>query len=212
MTQVQKLSVMKITTTQKAVKRCFDIVVALLSLIVLTPLILIGWLAARISSRASGFFVQQRIGLNGVPFPLFKLRTMRVMENVDTTVTARNDCRITPVGAVLRKLKIDELPQLLNVLLGHMSLVGPRPDVPGFADQLEGDDRIILTIRPGITGPASITFRNEEEILADVDDPEEYNRQVIWPEKVRLNKDYIQNYSLLGDIKFLWQTVAGSRS
>ena len=125
--------------------------------------------------------------------------------------TADGDQRITKTGRILRKLKIDELPQLFNVLLGQMSLVGPRPDVPGFADQLAGDDRIILSIRPGITGPASIAFRNEEEILAAVDDPEVYNREVIWPEKVAINKQYVQTQSLLGDVKLILQTVVGTR-
>ena len=128
-----------------------------------------------------------------------------------TNVTADGDQRITKTGRILRKLKIDELPQLFNVLLGQMSLVGPRPDVPGFADQLTGDDRIILSIRPGITGPASIAFRNEEEILASVDDPETYNREVIWPEKVAINKQYVQSQSLLGDVKLILQTVVGTR-
>ena len=126
-------------------------------------------------------------------------------------MTADGDQRITKTGRILRKLKIDELPQLFNVLLGQMSLVGPRPDVPGFADQLTGDDRIILSIRPGITGPASIAFRNEEEILASVDDPETYNREVIWPEKVAINKQYVQSQSLLGDVKLILQTVVGTR-
>ena len=117
--------------------------------------------------------------MNGKQFPLLKLRSMRVIAGSQTNVTADGDQRITKTGRMLRKLKIDELPQLFNVLLGQMSLVGPRPDVPGFADQLTGDDRIILSIRPGITGPASIAFRNEEEILASVDDPETYNLSLI---------------------------------
>ena len=147
--------------------------------------------------------------MNGKQFPLLKLRSMRVIAGSQTNVTADGDQRITKTGRILRKLKIDELPQLFNVLLGQMSLVGPRPDVPGFADQLTGDDRIILSIRPGITGPASIAFRKEEEILASVDDPETYNREVIWPEKVAINKQYVQSQSLLGDVKLILQTVLG---
>ena len=111
----------------------------------------------------------------------------------------------------LDRWSIDELPQLWNIIRGDMSLVGPRPDVAGFADQLQGGDRVVLTIRPGITGPATIAFRNEEEILASVDNPEVYNREVIWPEKVAINKQYIQEQSLVGDIKLLWQTVVGTR-
>ena len=196
------------TSSQKKAKRIFDILASLLGLSLLSILILVGWLAATISTRANGFFVQKRVGKDGELFPLFKLRSMRNIAGVTSTVTSDNDVRITKTGKILRKLKIDELPQLLNVLLGHMSFVGPRPDVPGFADKLEGEDRIILSIRPGITGPASLAFRNEEEILAAVDDPEAYNREVIWPEKVRINKKYIQHYSMANDIKLIWQTIA----
>lgn len=199
------------STPQKICKRLFDLVVSFVGLVVVLPIIALGWLAATISTRKNGFFVQRRVGMNGEQFPLLKLRSMRVIPGQQTNVTADGDQRITKTGRVLRKLKIDELPQLFNVLLGQMSLVGPRPDVPGFADQLVGDDRMILTIRPGITGPASIAFRNEEEILAGVDDPEAYNRDVIWPKKVAINKQYVQNQSLLGDVKLIVQTVVGTR-
>ena len=134
---------------------------------------------------------------------------MRQVKGVQGTVTSSTDARITGTGKYLRKLKIDELPQLWNVLVGQMSLVGPRPDVPGYADQLQGDDRIVLSIQPGITGPASIAFRKEEELLASVDDPQKYNDEVVWPEKVRLNRRYIEEYSLLGDIKYIFKTVFG---
>lgn len=147
--------------------------------------------------------------MHGELFPVIKLRTMREVKGVSTTVTAKNDVRITGVGSFLRTFKIDELPQLFNVIAGHMSLVGPRPDVPGFADLLEGEDRIVLSVRPGITGPATIAFRKEEQILAEVENPDEYNQNVIWPEKIRLNRDYIENYSLSKDIVYLWQTVTG---
>ena len=193
-------------------KRAFDLVVAAIGLLVFWPLIFVGWIAATISTRQNGFFFQKRVGYQGRLFSVVKLRSMKAVEGLTTTVTSDKDVRVTPVGWWLRKLKFDELPQLFNVLLGQMSFVGPRPDVPGFADQLTGEDRIVLTIRPGITGPATIAFRNEEELLAGVDDPESYNREVIWPEKVRLNKDYIRDYSLRGDIKYIWQTAVGSRS
>jgi lipopolysaccharide/colanic/teichoic acid biosynthesis glycosyltransferase len=124
-----------------------------------------------------------------------------------TSVITANNPRITKIGRFLRKTKLDELPQLWNVLLGNMSFVGPRPDVPGFADKLQGEDRIVLSIRPGITGPASLAFRNEEELLAQQENPEQYNREIIWPEKVRINKEYIRNYSLWLDIKIIWKTV-----
>ena len=199
------------STSQKILKRLFDVVVAFVGLIVVAPIIVLGWIAAAISTRNNGFFVQRRVGLNGKQFPLLKLRSMRVIPGQQTNVTADGDRRITKTGRILRKLKVDELPQLVNVLLGHMSLVGPRPDVPGFADQLDGDDRIVLSIRPGITGPATLAFRDEEEILASVDNPETYNREVIWPKKVALNKQYVQDQSLLGDIKLLWETALGTR-
>lgn len=192
---------------QRLLKRGFDVIASSVGLIVLCPLILVGWIAATISTGANGFFLQRRVGRHGRLFPLLKLRSMRNVQNMDTTVTAAGDVRVTPVGRVLRKVKLDELPQLINVLLGHMSLVGPRPDVPGFADTLEGEDRVILSLRPGITGPASIAFRNEEELLATADDPEAYNRDVIWPEKVRLNRAYVANYSFAADLKCIWQTV-----
>lgn len=114
---------------------------------------------------------------------------------------------ITRSGAFFRKYKLDELPQLFNVLIGDMSIVGPRPDVPGYADTLAGNDRVILALRPGITGPASIKYKNEETMLAAVDDPRAYNDRIIWPDKVRINKEYIRNYSLWRDIKYILQTI-----
>ncbi len=132
---------------------------------------------------------------------------MRVDDSINTTVTTENDRRITRVGAVLRATKLDELPQLANVVIGNMSMVGPRPDVVGFADQLVGDDRMILTLRPGITGPASLEFRDEEELLAKQDNPEQYNREVIWPKKVAINRLYVQNWSLIGDCNIIFRTV-----
>ena len=124
-----------------------------------------------------------------------------------TTVTTSYDARITGIGAILRRLKLDELPQLINVLTGTMSFVGPRPDVPGYADRLDGDDRVVLSVRPGITGPATLHFRNEEELLAGQEDPEWYNREVIYPAKVRMNRHYIENYSLREDLRLIWRTV-----
>ena len=196
-----------LTTRQEIVKRLFDVVVAFIGLLFAWPLILIGWIAATISTRANGFFVQQRVGRNGNLFPLVKLRSMRQVEGITTTVTSGHDMRVTTTGRWLRKLKIDELPQLINVLLGQMSMVGPRPDVPGYADLLSGDDRIVLSVRPGITGPASIAFRKEEEMLSSVDDPEAYNINTIWPEKVRLNKLYVRNWSFVDDLKYIFQTA-----
>jgi lipopolysaccharide/colanic/teichoic acid biosynthesis glycosyltransferase len=170
-------------------------------------LILLAAFAAYLDTGLSGFFKQKRIGENGKLISVFKIRSMRNISGIVTTVTTDKDPRISFIGRFLRKTKIDELPQLWNVLRGTMSLVGPRPDVPGFADALEGEDRIILTVRPGITGLASLFFHNEEELLAKEENPEEYSRKVIWPEKVRLNKSYIQNYSFWLDLKLIWKTV-----
>lgn len=181
---------------------------SLTGLVVLSPVIVAAWFAAAISTRSHGLFIQRRVGKNGNHFPLIKLRSMRSFPGASTTtVTTRDDCRITSVGSWLRRLKLDELPQLVNVLIGQMSLVGPRPDVPGYADELTGDDRIVLSVLPGITGPASIRFRKEEEMLAEASDPEQYNRDVIWPEKVRINSDYVRNYSFPADLRYILLTA-----
>lgn len=193
--------------SQHFLKRTFDLVVALVGLIFLWWLILIVVIGARIDTGLSGIFKQKRVGRHGKLFTVYKVRSMRNLKNVTTTVTTDRDPRISKYGWFIRKAKLDELTQLFNIVKGDMSFVGPRPDVPGFADKLEGDDRVILTIRPGITGPATLMFKNEEEILASQESPEEYNRTVIWPAKVQKNKEYIENYSLAKDIKYIWQTV-----
>src|SRR6056297_755741 len=152
--------------SQAAMKRAFDLVVATAGLVLTCWLIVLAWLLASFDTRANGFFTQKRVGKDGRLFRVIKIRTMRVVPGTQTTVTTSNDQRITPLGRLWRKTKIDELPQLVNVLLGHMSFVGPRPDVPGFADLLAGGDRLVLSVRPGITGPATLKYRNEEDILA----------------------------------------------
>lgn len=194
---------------QVVIKRIFDFSVALLGLMTLWWLILLGFLIATIDTRQNGFFTQNRVGRGGRTFKVVKIRTMRKVQGLDTTVTTSMDARITKWGRILRRLKIDELPQLMNVLLGNMSFVGPRPDVPGYADKLTGEDRVILSIRPGITGPATLKYRDEEEILSSVEDPEAYNREVIFPDKVRINREYIKNYTLLSDIRYIIRTVVG---
>ncbi|MFB4202409.1 sugar transferase [Arhodomonas sp. KWT2] len=170
-------------------------------------LIVLAWLAATVDTRANGFFTQDRVGRHGRVFRVVKIRTMRPSRTVDTTVTTRDDPRITSLGRSLRRTKIDELPQLWNVLLGHMSFVGPRPDVPGYADVLKGADRVILSVRPGITGPATLKYRDEEMLLAAQEDPEAYNREVIYPDKVRLNREYVENWSFRSDLRYIWWTV-----
>ena len=192
---------------QASLKRGFDFVTAVAGLVFTWWLILCAWALASLDTRSNGFFIQQRVGQYGRLFRVIKIKTMRPDDKLKTTVTQRGDPRITPLGAFFRKAKIDELPQLWNVLTGDMSFVGPRPDVPGFADALKGDERAMLSIRPGITGPATLKYRDEEELLAAQDDPEAYNREVIWPDKVRINLDYIRNWSLIQDLKYILQTV-----
>lgn len=190
-----------------AIKRSLDIFLSALGLLLLGWLIVLTYIAASLDTGASGFFRQERVGRFGRVFRIIKLRTMKNSAVVETTVTTASDPRITRLGRLFRRYKLDELPQLINVFLGHMSFVGPRPDVKGFADQLEGKDRLILSVRPGVTGPATLHFRNEEQLLQDYDDPEHYNREVIYKEKVRLNLEYIRNYRLLDDFKIILKTL-----
>ena len=153
-------------------------------------------------------FKQRRVGQYGRLFTMYKFRSMTVAHS-GSSVSVKGESRITPLGAVLRKYKLDELPELWNVLIGDMSFVGPRPDVPGYADKLEGEDRRMLLLKPGITGPASLKYRNEEELLAKQENPQEYNDKVLFPDKVRLNIEYLDNWSFSNDIKFIIYTVLG---
>ena len=190
-------------------KYIFDRVMALVGLLFLWPLLLV--VAVLIKLQMPGgpvLFCQKRVGRNGKLFTLYKFRTMS-MHHSGSSVSVAGEARITPLGATLRKYKLDELPELWNVLVGDMSFVGPRPDVPGYADQLSGDDRIILQLRPGITGPASLKYRNEEELLASVPNPQEYNDRVIYPDKVRINRYYAEHYSFITDIQMIFCTVLG---
>ena len=193
-----------------ALKRSFDILFSLCGLIAIWWLIIIAYLVAAFETKSNGFFVQKRVGKDGELFNIYKIKTMKKNQHIATTITTSNDTRITKSGAIFRKLKIDELPQLVNILLGEMSFVGPRPDVAGYADKLEGSDRIILTIRPGITSPATLKYKNEEELLAKQKDPKRYNDEIIWPDKVKINKDYISNWSFKKDLFYIWQTIKGS--
>jgi len=193
----------------KIVKRSFDIFFALFGLVLLSPIILLSYIVAAFETLSNGFFVQQRVGMNGYVFSVVKIKTMKSLAGENSTITASNDVRITKSGIFFRKTKIDELPQLWNVLIGQMSFVGPRPDVPGYADRLQGKDRVILSVRPGITGPAQLTYRNEEEVLSNQIDAIKYNDEVIWPSKVRINRNYIENYSLFKDFYYIWKTVVG---
>ncbi len=193
---------------QAVAKRSVDVCVSVVGLTVLSPLMIAAWVIARRDTGGSGFFRQERIGRHANTFEIVKLRTMRV-GIPGTSVTTDDNVRITPWGRRFRRYRIDELPQLWNVLRGDMSLVGPRPDVPGFADRLCGDDRLILALRPGITGPAALKWRHESAILATVDDPELYNRTVIYPDKVALNLLYLEQQSFGYDLRLVARTLTG---
>ena len=190
-------------------KRSFDVALSLLGLIFCGWIIVLAWIVASLDTKSNGFFLQKRVGKDGKLFTVIKIKTMLSISSVKTTITKDGDPRITSCGRFFRKTKIDELPQLINVLLGQMSFVGPRPDVPGYADKLQGKERLILSIRPGITGPATLAYRNEEEILAMQQDPVRYNDEVIYPHKVELNLDYIENWSMKKDLYYIYKTVFG---
>lgn len=190
-------------------KFLFDRIVALFGLLFLWPVLIIVAILIKVKMPGGpAFFTQKRVGRNGKLFTMYKFRSMTVSHS-GSSISVAGESRITPFGAVLRKYKLDELPELWNVLKGDMSFVGPRPDVPGYADALVGKDRDILKLRPGITGPASLKYRNEEELLSTVDDPIAYNNEVIFPDKVRINLYYLNNYSFWMDIKMIICTVLG---
>ena len=192
-------------------KRLFDITFSLPGLILCIPVYLVIALLIKIKMPGPVIFSQKRTGRHGKPFTIYKFRTMTVNHR-GGSVSVKGESRITPLGAVLRKYKLDELPELWNVLKGDMSFVGPRPDVPGYADKLTGEERLILELRPGITGPATLKYSNEEELLAGVPDPQKYNDEVIWPDKVRINLDYYHNHSLAGDIGIIIKTLTGRKN
>ena len=218
-------------------KWIFDRLVSFIGLLFLWPVLLI--VAILIKKKMPGgpaFFVQKRVGKGGVLFDCYKFRTMIPVKNNEgaegkkgdkewSTVSVAGDSRITPFGAILRHYKLDELPGLWNVLIGDMSFVGPRPDVPGYADQLKGDDRRVLKLRPGITGPATLKYRLEDEMISEyvaqkqaTGDTremqviaEEYNDSVIYPDKVRLNLYYLDHYSFAKDFQMIVCTVLGRK-
>ena len=188
-------------------KRGFDVAAAAAGLVLTGWIIILAYVIASIDTGKNGFYIHKRIGKNGNLFGVIKIRTMRENDSYRTNVTTDRDPRVTFWGRLFRKTKIDELPQLINVLYGDMSFVGPRPDVAGFADNLSGENQIILTVRPGITGPATLKYRREENILASVSDAERYNAEVLYPDKVRLNREYVENYSFWKDIGYIFRTV-----
>ena len=190
-------------------KFLFDRVSSLFGLLFLSPVLLFVALLIRIKMPGGPIiFKQKRVGQYGRLFTMYKFRSMTVSHSV-SSVSVKGESRITPLGVKLRKYKLDELPELWNVLIGDMSFVGPRPDVPGYADKLEGDDRRMLLLKPGITGPASLKYRNEEELLAEQENPQKYNDEVLFPDKVRINIDYMDHWSFGKDVKIIVYTVLG---
>ena len=206
-------------------KFLFDRIVSFIGLLFLWPVLIIVVILVKIKMPGGpAFFVQKRVGKGGKLFKCHKFRTM-TMKHSGSSVSVAGDSRITPLGAKLRHYKLDELPELWDVLIGNMSFVGPRPDVPGYADQLQGDDRDVLKLRPGITGPATLKYRLEDEMIAeyvsqkqkegDTRDAQaiavEYNDTVIYPDKVRLNCYYYRHYSFVKDIQMIFCTVLGKK-
>lgn len=183
---------------------------AMVGLLSLWWLMLLVAICIKVKMPGPILFRQQRVGRKGRLFTMVKFRTMLVNHG-GNSVSVAGESRITPLGSMLRRWKLDELPELWNVLLGDMSFVGPRPDVPGYADTLTGEDREILQLRPGITGPASMKYRNEEEILSAVENPQKYNDEVIFPDKVRINRLYLHDHSFFLDLKMIVATVLGKR-
>ena len=206
-------------------KWIFDRLVSFIGLLFLWPVLLITAILVKIKMPGGpAFFVQKRVGKGGKLFNCHKFRTMTVKHN-GSTVSVAGDSRITPLGAKLRHYKLDELPGLWDVLIGNMSFVGPRPDVPGYADKLTGADRDVLKLRPGITGPATLKYRLEDEMISEYvaqkqkegdarpmqEIAVEYNDNVIYPDKVRLNCYYYRHYSFIKDIQMIFCTVLGKK-
>lgn len=194
----------------KNMKFLFDRVFSLIGLIIVCPFLLVIFILHKIKMPKGRFvYRQERIGRYGKPFRIFKIRTLKDDSELAGPVTTADDSRILPYGRWLRKTKVDTFLELINILIGDMSFVGPRPDVPGYADRLQGADRKILEMRPGLTGPASLKYRHEDVILAQQDDPQRYNDEHIWPDKVRINLEYYEKWSLLLDVTILWHTIFG---
>lgn len=192
-------------------KFIFDRTWGFLGLLLLWPVMVV--VAILIKVKMPGgpvLFTQKRVGRHGRLFTMHKFRSMTVAHH-GSSVSVAGEARITSLGATLRRYKLDELPELWDVLIGNMSFVGPRPDVPGYADLLQGEARRILELRPGVTGPASLKYRDEEDLLAKVDNPQEYNDTVIFPDKVRINLYYLNHYSFAKDFQMILCTIFGKK-
>lgn len=177
-------------------KRLFDLFFSVLLIIVWSPILMISYFIASLDTQSNGIFLQKRVGQYGKLFTIYKLKTIHPKTE-----------KISPAGKFFRKSKIDELPQLFNVLFGTMSLVGPRPDIPGYYDTLQGENRKILELKPGITSEASIKYANEEVVLEQQPNPLQYNDEVIFPDKVKMNLEYYYKQSFWLDLKILFKTI-----
>lgn len=205
----QDIHLPAIHPTDIMIRRLLDAGIAMTLMVLLSPALLFAALLVRFTSRGSLFYCQKRVGRGGELFDICKFRTMRVgADRTGPSVTSADDCRITPVGRFLRRTKLDELPQLWNVIRGDMSLVGPRPQVPRFVDCFDPSLRcLVLHVRPGITGPTALHFRHEEALLADKADREGYYIEQILPVKLEMDADYVRNQSLISDLRILSQTA-----
>jgi len=190
------------------IKRCFDVVFSILGLIILSPILLIISILIKIDSKGSILFIQERVGKNNIEFNIYKFRTMRLASQTKGLLTLGNrDSRITRIGYFLRRYKFDEFPQLINILIGDMSFVGPRPELRYYVNFYKEEDYIIFSVRPGITGLATLKYRNEVELLKAAEDPESFFINTIIPDKLKFNKEYIKKQNLLLDLKLIIITI-----
>lgn len=192
----------------QGIKRCFDFIVSLIGIIILSPVFIIVSIAIKLDSKGNILFLQKRVGRYGKEFNIYKFRTMVTdAEKLGKQITIGKDNRITKVGAFLRKFKIDELPQLFNVFKGDMSLVGPRPEVPKYVSLYSFEQKKVLNVRPGITDMASLRYKDENDILGKVENPEEYYINVIMKDKLNLNLEYIEKSNIFFDIYLIVKTI-----
>jgi lipopolysaccharide/colanic/teichoic acid biosynthesis glycosyltransferase len=189
-----------------ALKRAFDIFASLLGLIILSPALIIIAVIIKVFMPGPVLFKQERVGMDGKLFVLYKFRTM-VTNHSGSSITVKGEDRITKLGALLRRFKLDEFVELWNVLKGDMSFVGPRPDMPEYISRLHGDEKLIMSLRPGITGPATLKYSNEEELLASVKNPRQFNDEILWPDKVKINLNYYYKRNFILDLIIIFKTI-----
>ncbi|MFK5889277.1 MAG: sugar transferase [Flavobacteriaceae bacterium] len=195
-----------LSNSQKLFKRSFDILFAFTGLIICFIPLFLFLVLASFDTKKFGLFKQKRIGFLCKPFDIYKIRTIKGIDTEEVYISQHSK-EISKFGKFLRKYHIDEWPQLYNILIGDMSFVGPRPDLVGYADKLQPKDQLFLQVKPGITSPASLKYRNENELLLQQKNPEKYYKATLWPDKVKLNNDYVKNWSFFWDIKLIWLTI-----